>query len=80
MVYIVKKKRRRIIWIHKKRCVVRIQYKIEMKAEPGYVICKYACVFLDPFQRCLEIQLSSAYTYVQPLQTAPLLEIKIVVL
>jgi hypothetical protein len=46
---------------------VRIQYKIEMKAEPGCVICKSACALLDPIQRYLEIQLSSAYTYIQPL-------------
>jgi hypothetical protein len=55
---------------------VRIQYKIEMKAEPGYVICNSACALLDAFQRYLEIQLPSAYTNVQPLQTAPLLEMK----
>jgi hypothetical protein len=47
-----------------------------MKAEPGYVICNSACALLDAFQRYLEIQLSSAYTYVQPLQRPPLLKRK----
>jgi hypothetical protein len=47
-----------------------------MKAKAGYVICNSACALLDAFQWYLEIQLSSAYTYVQPEQTAPLLEMK----
>ena len=55
---------------------MRILYDIEMKAEPGYVICMSACLLLDHFNCIYKCQLSLGYPYVQPLQTSPLFGIK----